>query len=251
MEQADIADPPPCQRVWIATAQRTPSQELARAFASLDLRSPRPLLVVVGGAGNLPDHLAATLVAIFERITPILDEVGAAVIDGGTAYGVMAAMGQARMRTRAHFPLLGIAPQGAVTPLPTSPAAPVRLDPHHSHILLIPGAHWGDESPWISAAAVQLAAGQPALMLVAAGGDITRLDVWHWLKQRGRVLLLAGTGGMTDQLVAWRQQGAQDAPVDPLLASIDRSLIEVMPWDEAAASLPQFLHARLAPSNRR
>src|SRR5206468_11337979 len=64
------------------------------------------------------------------------------------------------------FPLIGVAPAGAVAlprssdPHPAPEAVP--LEPHHSHFLLVPGERWGDESPWLAAVVAALAGDRPS-----------------------------------------------------------------------------------------
>ncbi len=115
----------------------------------------------------------------------------------------------------------------------------VTLDPHHSHFLLVPGERWGDESPWLTAAAECLAGGQGSLMLVAGGGEVTRRDVLHRLRQRGRVLALAGSGGTADALVAWCR-GGQPPPLAELMGA-DHARIEVLDLMAARDQMPRLL----------
>lgn len=242
--------------VWIARPHARPEPvELDAALAAVGLSDPRPVLVLVGGAANLSETVAPALLTLFERIAPELDALGAAVIDGGTAFGVMALMGQARRCTGARFPLIGIAPQGAVaidTGKPDQPAGKdgkARLDPNHTHFLLVPGDGWGEESPWISAVADRLARGRGTLMLVVAGGEITRCDVMHRLRTGGRVLVLAGSGGTADQLVDWRRHGAAglDGPAVFDAEAPERALIDVLDLADAGEHLPGVLARAFAP----
>jgi hypothetical protein len=243
--------------VWIADPHGCPEPgDLDAALARVGLTDPRPVLVLVGGAANLSEATAPALLTLFERMAPQLDALGAAVIDGGTAFGVMALMGRARRCTGASFPLIGIAPRGAVViETGKQPDPPVgkddkaRLDPDHTHFMLVPGDGWGDESPWISAVADRLARGRGTLMLVAAGGEITRLDVAHRLRTGGRVLVLAGSGGTADRLAAWRDNGAAD--LDGLgdfdAEAPERALIDVLDLADAAEHLPGALVRALGP----
>jgi hypothetical protein len=75
-------------------------------------------------------------------------------------------------------------------------------------VLLVPGAEWGAESPWISDVAGVLADGGPSLTLVAAGGRVTRLDIAMSLGAARPLVALAGSGGAADELAAWRLDGA-------------------------------------------
>ena len=270
------------------------------ALASLGLTDPRPVLILVGGAANLDEGVATRLRTLFRDLVPVLDRLGAAVIDGGTRFGVMALMGEARQRGEGSFPLIGIAPRGRVKepenclPGPDGPefrvppvvttdpsilsrsdattgradhlpadraadrtndvprirlktAAPhrmddeprVALDPHHSHFLLVPGDRWGDESPWLMAAAERLAAGCGTLLLVAGGGEVTRHDVQQRLSQGGRVLALAGSGGTADALVAWRRGEGPPPLDDPGVP--DPALVEVLDLLTSGERLPGLL----------
>jgi hypothetical protein len=236
--------------VWIVRPDRSPSSELSAAREHLGLTDPRPVLVLVGGAANLAHDIRDELLHLFERIAPLLDALDAAVIDGGTAFGVMAVMGQARHRSGAGFPLLGIAPQGAVaidedaSNDPANTGDKARLDPNHTHFLLVPGEHWGDESPWLGAAADHLADGRATLMMVAAGGDVTRLDVMHRLHAGGRVLVLAGSGGTADRLSDWRRTGRVSPDFEQAEAA--RMLIDVLNLTDAPGMLPAILERALA-----
>lgn len=261
-----------------ACPQGMPVTVVGSALAAIGLTGPRPVLILVGGAANLDEGVAVRLRPLFRDLVPVLDRLGAAVIDGGTHVGVMALMGEARQRASGCFPLIGIAPRGRVkAPARCSPdcldesqlpvagsaglipgstanggpvtdrrfgSAPERdagkeprvaLDPHHSHFLLVPGYHWGDESPWLMAAADWLASGARTLMLVAGGGEITRRDVQCRLGQAGRVLALAGSGGTADALVAWRR-GEGPPPWDAQ-SVLDPAMIEVLDWMSARDQL--------------
>ena len=272
----------------IACPQGPPATAVAGALAAIGLSGPHPVLILVGGAASLDGGVAAQLQPLFTGLVPLLDRLGAAVIDGGTPFGVMALMGAARQRAAGGFPLIGIAPRGRVdAPAGISPgghgcssvlpsddsggyfhpdqaavevqvagpngpltgSAPrqdrgdfeprVTLDPHHSHFLLVPGERWGDESPWLTAVAERLAGGRGTLMLVAGGGEVTRWDVLHRLRQRGRVLALAGSGGTADALVAWCR-GEQPPPLAELMG-IDHARIEVLDLMAARDRLPRLL----------
>lgn len=244
---ADPARSGPPPSVWIASAGQSESDGLPAALKGLGLTEPRPALVLVGGAANLPESVADELLRLFEGLAPLLDALDAAVIDGGTAFGVMALMGRARGCSGARFPLLGIAPRGRVVfadgseDAPDAPDAPDKagLDPNHTHFILVPGERWGDESPWISAAADRLAGGRGSLMLVAAGGDITRLDVMHRLRAGGRVLTLAGSGGTAEQLADWRRDGRSVPDLGG--GETERALIEVLDLADAYGQLPALV----------
>ncbi len=232
-----------------ACPQGSPASAVGAALAAIGLTGPRPVLILVGGAANLDPKVAVRLRPLFRDLVPVLDRLGAAVIDGGTDVGVMALMGEARQHGSGRFPLIGIAPRGRVNAPARFPPAGrdetrVALDPHHSHFLLVPGERWGDESPWLMAAAERLASGRATLMLVAGGGEITRRDILHRLRQASRILALAGSGGTADALVAWRR-GEGPLPVDDR-AVFPPALVEVLDLTEATGELPRLVAQALA-----
>lgn len=89
------------------------------------------------------------------------------------------------------------------------------------------------------AAAERLASGRATLMLVAGGGEITRREILHRLRQSGRILALAGSGGTADALVAWCR-GEEQPPLDDQ-AVFPPALVEVMDLIEALDSLPRLV----------
>ncbi|HUY52613.1 MAG TPA: hypothetical protein VMV92_44075 [Streptosporangiaceae bacterium] len=194
--------------------------DLSAALGALSIGLHRPVLVSAGGAGGMtPDHLAV-MARVMERIVPALDRWGAAVIDGGTDSGVMKIMGQAREAAGARFPLVGVAAEGTVV-LPGTATAPdaARLEPHHTHVVLVPGDAWGDESPWLSRVAAAIADGQPSLTLVANGGQITYDDIGHSLQAGRPVIILAGTGRTADAIAAAARGHTDDRQATQIAAS--------------------------------
>lgn len=194
--------------------------DLSATLKALDIAVPRPVLVLVGGAGGMtPGHLAGMAQAM-GRITPALDRWGAAVVDGGTDSGVMRVMGQARDSAGASFPLVGVAAEGTVI-VPGAHPAPdaAALEPHHTQVILVPGDAWGDESPWLSRVATAIADGQPSLTLVVNGGQITYDDIEHSLRAGRPVIILAGTGRTADAIAAAAHGRAEDPKAARVAAS--------------------------------
>lgn len=184
------------------------SDEITQALKSLGLEDNRPVIVIVGGAGGLTEEDWAAIKTVLEKIAEVAQETGAAVIDGGTDAGVMAAIGQARSEKGYSFPLIGVAAEGIVTwpgrkhglkqkLFGKRDAAP--LDPNHTHFILVPGDNWGDESVWISKTATQLAGDQPSIAILLNGGMISRdQDVPNNLEAGRVVLVIEGTGRAAD-----------------------------------------------------
>jgi hypothetical protein len=143
-----------------------------------------PVLVLVGGAGGLEATDEAQLMSLIrEHVLPVVERAGATVVDGGTDSGVMKAMGNARAEAGATFELVGVAAVGTVPEPGDVPehVARTRVEPQHTHIALVPGDTWGDESAWLSEVASVLSTGHPSVTLLLNGGNIAYTDVRHSL----------------------------------------------------------------------
>jgi hypothetical protein len=205
-------------------------EELGAAFTTVGLEPAHAVLVVVGGAQTLDGAQLEAVQRVLEAVVvPYCDAVGAAVVDGGTDSGVMAAMGRARHAAGGKFPLVGVVAAGTVVDgeLPdgdapdgrASVADPARLEQHHTHFVVVPGAQWGDESPWIVEVARRIAAGSPVAGLLVGGGNIAARDVENLVAAGFPVLTLAGTGGVADRLATGEVSGVE--AVDGLVREPD------------------------------
>jgi len=178
--------------------------DLTASLEQLGLRYPVPTLVLVGGASGISAEALEQLRSLFTDIlAPLAERMGLTVVDGGTDAGVMQLMGCARHHIQGTFPLLGIAAQATVI-LPDLPppedGAP--LEPHHTHFMLVPGALWGDESPWIARIATTLSGNCPSLTVLVNGGNIAWQDVENSLRENRPVLVIGGSGRTADVLAA-------------------------------------------------
>lgn len=210
---------PPSERV-------SQHADLPSALRALGIRTGRPVLVVVGGAdGMAPEHLAP-LADTAEHVLRMLERWDGAIVDGGTDSGVMKVMGQARHSAGAAVPLIGVAAEGTVD-IPGNLERPdaAELERHHSHVILVPGDTWGDESPWLSTVATAIANGRPSLTLVINGGQITYDDIDHSLKEGRPVVVLAGTGRTADAIAAAASGNAPNAAAARIAASADTRIV--------------------------
>lgn len=237
------------------TAARPPRGPGAAGWSALQAALRRlglgPLpwgLVLVGGAAGLAPSVKGPLAELLSQtLGPLLARSRGIALDGGTASGVMALMGQSRRDNDDRFPLLGVAAEGTVALTPESAlsaqarhAGRAVLEPSHSHQLLVPGDSWGDEVPWLAATASALIPQGRSLTLVCGGGAITRADVAASLCRRRLVVLLRGSGGTADSLA----QRINDRP--------SRSgLLRVLPLADAADGLPALLAPMIAPGPTR
>ncbi len=220
-------------------------EEVPAAVGSLELGGPRPVVAVVGGAGNLTG--GSRLTAVFtDLLAPALRAHDAVAVDGGTDAGVMRLLG----RARSGFPLVGVATRGTVT-FPghhgANPGA-APLEAHHSHFVLTPGDTWGDEAPYLAAVAGAIARDRPSVTVLINGGEIALSDAEHSLALGRPVLVLAGSGRAADTIAAAASDpaGCRD---ERLVAIAENPLVRVVDLthrNEVAAGLAAFLSAHPA-----
>jgi SLOG in TRPM, prokaryote len=210
-------------RVGRASIVRVGQTEgLPAALDGLGVRRGRPVLVLVGGAAGMDDeHLEILRGLLAETVLPVVDQRGAAVVDGGTDSGVMRVIGRARAADNRGFSLVGVAAEGTVDTADQTRENPdaAALEPHHTHFVLVPGTEWGDESPWLGHVAEAIADGGAILTMVVNGGEITFDDVSASLTRHRPVLVLAGTGRTADAIADARS--GRDA--DPRAVAISAS----------------------------
>lgn len=223
--------------------------ELPTALGALGLLAPRPVVVIVGGAGGLDPADLDRLRPLFESgLVPVITRFGAAAIDGGTWSGVMRLLGEARSGAGADFPLIGVAAAGTVTLPGGKPSQDdaAALDPDHTHFILVPGDDWGAEAGWIAQVATELADGTPSATVVVNGGEIAYSDVARSLDAGRPVLTIAGSGRTADQLAAAAQGGQADARAEELVKS---GLVQAVAAEDPS-SLDRMLAVALAGPRR-
>jgi hypothetical protein len=218
--------------------------DLAGALDELGLHRGCPVLALVGGAAGMTEvHLDTLRTALRDAAMPLLDRLGAAVVDGGTDSGVMRVIGRARHEGRCTFPLVGVAAEGTVRVPGGSSADPdaPELERHHTHFVLVPGDEWGDESPWLADVADALAAGAPAVTIVVNGGRITYDDAAASMSRGRPVVVLAGTGRTADAIAG----ALADPEADPKAVAIASSALTSVVRIDDAGGLGRALEAAL------
>jgi TRPM family ion channel/conflict system pore-forming effector with SLATT domain/uncharacterized protein DUF4231 len=180
--------------------------DVADVITRMDLAPPatgRPVIVVCGGASNLADGELDRASAIIEAaLASAAGVTGAALVDGGTAVGVMRLTGQARARWSHALPVLvGVAPAGRVTYPGKDAEDGAPLDENHSHFILADSDEWGGETRLLIAAAEKLAGEGHIVMVLAGGGQVATTEVAEAVRHHWPVFILAGTGGLADKLL--------------------------------------------------
>jgi SLOG in TRPM, prokaryote/SMODS and SLOG-associating 2TM effector domain 1/Protein of unknown function (DUF4231) len=168
----------------------------------------RPVIVVCGGADELREpYLSVARAILGPAVRVAAQQTSAAVVDGGTAVGVMELIGAERAGAGATFPvLLGVAPAGLVTHPGASGDGRAALEPHHTHFVLADSAEWGGETQLLAGIAQELAGGAPVVMVLAGGGSIALSEATEAVARRWPLFVIEGTGGAADAIAAvWRR----------------------------------------------
>jgi SLOG in TRPM, prokaryote len=187
---------------------------VAAALAAAGLPVGAPVVVLVGGAGGLEPAEARACSVLFEQaLLPVVEDIGAVLVDGGTDAGIMSLAAQARRRIRGRSPHVGVVAKGTVR-WPGDVREPhdaADLEPHHTHFVVAPGDRWGDEAPWLSVVASAIAGPAPSVTVLANGGNVAYDDVRISVSALRPVLVLDGTGRAAAAIAAARS----GAPADP------------------------------------
>lgn len=209
--------------------------DLTLTLEQLGLSSPRPVIVVVGGASKLSEVDRERLRSLFLTVlAPLAESLNAYVVDGGTDAGVMQMMGEARSHIGATFPLIGVTCVGLAT-LPNQPPPAedaCALEPYHTHFLLVPGSEWGDESAWMAQVGSVLSGGLPSVTILINGGEITWKDAAQSVEAQRPIVAIAGSGRTADILVAALHGRVKDDRACPL---VDSGLLQAVDLDNPKA----------------
>jgi predicted Rossmann-fold nucleotide-binding protein len=157
-------------------------------------------VILIGGADLTEHRRRVELRSFFGALAGYCQRTATTVIDGGTNTGVMRLIAEARSTLGGSFGLIGVAPGGAFDRT-TRTGAPIELAPNHDLVLLVPGSRFGEETPWLFAAADHLANGS-APTIVVNGGHLTFEEANLRLAAGHQVIAVEGSGRAADELVA-------------------------------------------------
>ena len=215
--------------------------DLIQAIAKLGLNSSYPVIVLIGG--EIDDQHAAMTRRAIQSISRAAEDLGAAIICGGTDMGVMAEIGQIRSRDGYIFPLVGITPEELVTWPGGTPSTKRlwwgkkrwQLEAHHSHFILVPGSQFGDESAWMMDTATLLSKGRRSVTILINGGEVSRKEIELSLKNGRPVIVVSRTGRLADELAT---QPERNDLMTVLPANAEKSIAGAI---QAALSAPGTL----------
>jgi SLOG in TRPM, prokaryote len=195
-------------RAVVITAPRDASAKAI--LETLEITSPRAVIMIFGGAAGLDDSRKAHLATLFaDGVTPVAAELGALIIDGGTQSGVMAMMGEAVARSPGTCQLLGIAPKGKITDPEIAGTSAISdgapLEPNHSHFVLVESNEWGGETGTMFKLAAAL--NVPVATMLINGGQIAGGEASQSVRNGWQLLVVEGSGRFADELSAAVRDG--------------------------------------------
>ena len=223
--------------------------------AALGIAGPRPVLLVIGGADGLPKAAEPQIRALVDAgVVPAVETVGPVVVDGGTAAGIMAIVGEAIAAAHVQVTVLGVAPAGRVTwkdDTRTGTSGPPSSSPTTAHFILADSDSWGGETPLlfevVEAIADPVADSRPC----RGRRPGTVREVASAVRRGIPVIALAGSGGVADDLAeAATARAANRVPkvgnpdLTAILGEID---LTVVASDADPVLLEQILLRRLQP----
>ncbi len=212
---------------------------------TLQLQTPRPVLVIVGGASKISPEDLDRLDLLFKHVVaPVAERLQVVVVDGGTDSGVMKLIGQARAAIDGTFPLIGVSAIGTISCPGIACENPdaATLEPNHSNFILVPGSNWGDESQWIADTARIISGETPSCTIVVNGGEITWKDVAQSVDDGRQTIVLEGSGRAADELAAELNDEPADDRAAPLVAS---GLLQAIDIDHDPKALETLLEQLL------
>lgn len=203
----------------------------ATIIDALGLRKPKSVVLLIGGRDPLDPKLANQLTQLFSRgIARAAVDGEALLMDGGTETGATAILGQGVADRGRKSALLGVAAAGKVTfPGGTADSGDGRakLDPNHSHFVLVEGADPGAETAMLFdlAAAFDV----PVLTILVHGGIGAKNELLESVRHGGPVIIIEGSGGLADEVAALVKQPTplEDPPMAEIITDGDLRLFPV------------------------
>jgi len=204
---------------------------------ALELPAPRALLILNGATAKLDPKVSRHLDELFTALARLVIDERITVLTGATNAGIFALFGRALEKGgRLSAPCLGVTAGGCVGEL-------AELEPHHSHFLLAETDEWSAATPIMYELAQALAVECQSLAVFAGGGLVTRTEMLKNVEQNREMILLAGSQGSTDAVVAARS-GEPTTEADIQRISREGRLT-IFALEDEPVSLANLIYSRL------
>ncbi|MCW3081983.1 SLATT domain-containing protein [Segetibacter sp.] len=182
----------------------------------------KKVILILGGADELEVSESNKVAQLFGLgIARAAVEASAVIIDSGSDKGIIAMMGEGVAARGYKTSLIGVAPKGIVKDVNGTPDWSV-LESNHSHFILVEGEKRGSETSTMFKVAQELSTPKtqeeinnkkhssaktksnkvPAIAVLLAGGPIARKEVLRAVRQNLPVIIIKGSGGFADEIVA-------------------------------------------------
>ncbi len=215
------------------------------------------LVVVNGGTEDLPKAVSQHLLeALRDGLVRVAEEDRLTVLTGGTDAGIFQILGEAFEAYGGERRLIGVAPTKLVAwddSVTDRDNGRVRLEPHHTHFVLIDTASWGGETELLLEIAREIGRHEPSVAVLASGGSIARREVLGHVAQGRSVVVLAGTGRLADDVAQACRAGGSDT--DPEINEIVHRgrirVVDVAPNGGQAERLASEIRHELERTQRR
>ncbi|CCH33638.1 hypothetical protein ABZ816_22445 [Actinosynnema sp. NPDC047251] len=204
---------------------------------ALHLPRARPVLAVLGPVDAPEAELAAAVLPVLRAVLAAAAQRDAVVLTAGADTGITHLVGLAADALDGKWPrLVGVAPSGKVAVDAEPVGDEVRLNGNHDTAVLVPGSQWGEEVP-VLFRTVEAVAGarRPALAFLVGGEDGARAALVDHLGRDRPLLVLAGTGGLADDIAG----GKVDGDLEVLVRS---GRVAVVHLDEGPDRVVAVLH---------
>lgn len=214
------------------------SVDIQQVITALNLPAPRALLVLNGGTAELEADVRGRLEQLLAALAGVVVEEGITLVTGGTDAGIFSLLGAALAKSgRLKAPCIGVSVAGR-TGLD-------RLEPHHSHFVLVEGETWGAETPVMYDLVAVLSRNCSSLAIFAGGGKITITEMQYNVLQKRELILIAGSKRSTDLAIAAR--AGDDVADESIRQVASAGRITVFGLHQPATDLAALVRSRLLP----
>ena len=164
---------------WVYPPPNTPVEAIITA---LGLEKPEALMLITGTSAALSDEIQAHLVQLFSRsLARTAAEAKTIIIDEGRQTDLSNITGQGVADRDFKSIYLGVTDAHKVIhpdlPEGTDTSERARIEPHHSHLVLVPEGDRLSENELMARIAASLAEDKPVVTVLAQGGELAKAQV--------------------------------------------------------------------------
>jgi TRPM family ion channel len=180
---------------------------------SLGVPRGRPVIALFSSGEPVETELGAKVLPLLRQVVAGRDAV---FITAGADVGVVHLLGVALEAVDGKLPpFVAVAPSGkVVTGEETPTAGELPLNPNHDVAVLVPGKNWGEETPALFRTVDAITGKRGRVTALLIGGDnVARAQVTTHLSGDRPLVVVAGTGGLADEIAGGRLSEDDDLAV--------------------------------------